>query len=159
MRDGYSIGEMPEDPTIYPIINACLNALAAVLLSVGMIFIQAGNEKNHKRFMLAAFVCSTVFLCSYLYYHFYFGITVAYAGPDYGKIPYFILLGTHTILAAIVPFLAIVVIRSGLKDNRVRHRKWAKILFPIWIYVSITGVSIYLILYVFTESSVIALGF
>lgn len=149
---------MPEDPTIYPLINACLNALAAVLLVVGMIFIRRGNESVHKKFMLSAFICSIVFLCSYLYYHIAFEITVAYAGPDSWKTAYLILLGTHTILAAIVPVLAIVVIRAGLTDKRVTHRKWAKILFPMWIYVSITGVSIYLILYVFTNSAAIALG-
>ncbi|HIA38534.1 MAG TPA: DUF420 domain-containing protein [Planctomycetes bacterium] len=149
---------MPQDPTLYPLVNACLNGLSAILLIIGMVFIRRGNESAHKKLMLSAFSCSVVFLCSYLYYHIAFEILVAFAGPAWGALPYKIMLFSHIVLAAIVPVLAIIVIRAGLADNRVRHRKWAKRLFPMWMYVSITGVSIYLILYVFTDSAAIALS-
>ncbi|MDP6963366.1 MAG: DUF420 domain-containing protein [Planctomycetota bacterium] len=148
---------MPEDPTLYPFLNACLNSTSALLLILGIVFIRRGNEGAHKKMMLSAFLCSVLFLCSYLYYHIAFEVLVKYAGPEWGKVPYLILLGTHTVLAAVVPVLAIVVIRAGFADNRAVHRKWARILFPMWIYVSITGVTIYLVLYVLTNSATIAL--
>lgn len=150
--------KMPQDPTLYPLVNACLNALAAVLLVIGIVFIRRGNEAAHKKMMVSAFLCSVVFLCSYLYYHISFEILVSYAGPAWARTPYLILLGSHTILATIVPVLAIIVIRAGLKDSREFHRRWAKRLFPMWMYVSITGVSIYFILYVLTDSATIALS-
>jgi uncharacterized membrane protein YozB (DUF420 family) len=150
--------KMPQDPTIYPLVNACLNALSAVLLVIGIIFIRRGNEDAHKKIMISAFLCSAVFLCSYLYYHLSFEILVSYAGPAWGRTPYLILLGSHTILASIVPVLAIIVILAGLKDSRYFHRRWATRLFPMWMYVSITGVSIYFILYVLTDSATIALS-
>ncbi len=148
---------MPEDPFFYPLLNACLNAIAGSLLIIGFVFIKQGKERAHRRMMISAFTCSVFFLASYLYYHFGSSIVVKYAGADWGATPYYILLGTHTILATIVPILAIIVIRAGLKNNRKFHRKWAKILFPIWVYVSVTGVLIYLILYVFTPSAEIAI--
>ena len=148
---------MPEDPFFYPLLNACLNGIAGLLLVIGFVFIKQGKESAHKRMMISAFTCSIFFLASYLYYHLHFEVLVKYAGAEWGATPYFVLLGTHTILASVVPVLAIVVIRAGLKNNRKTHRKWAKILFPIWVYVSITGVLIYLILYVFTPSAEIAI--
>ncbi|MBC8369991.1 MAG: DUF420 domain-containing protein [Planctomycetes bacterium] len=149
---------MPTDPTVYPFVNACLNALSAALLTLGFILIRRGHERAHIKVMLSAFLCSVLFLCSYLYYHISFEILVSFAGPEWARLPYLILLGSHTILAAIVPVLAIIVIRAGFADNRVVHRRWARRLFPMWIYVSVTGVSIYLILYVFTDSAKIALS-
>jgi uncharacterized membrane protein YozB (DUF420 family) len=149
---------MPEDPTFYPLLNCCLNTLSALLLIVGVHFIRRGNEAAHKTMMMSAFLCSVAFLCSYLYYHITFDVLISYAGPAWGRLPYLILLTSHTILAAIVPFLAIAVIRAGLEDRRDFHRKWAKRLFPAWIYVSVTGVTIYLTLYVFTDSASIALN-
>jgi uncharacterized membrane protein YozB (DUF420 family) len=150
--------KMPQDPTLYPLVNACLNALSAVLLVIGILFIRRGNEAAHKKMMISAFLCSVVFLCSYLYYHFYVNGRVPYEGPPWGAIPYYIILFSHIVLAAIVPVLAIIVIRAGLKDSREFHRRWAKRLFPMWMYVSITGVSIYFILYVLTDSATIALS-
>lgn len=141
-----------DDPSIFPPINAALNGLAGMLLLLGFGLIRRGNEAAHKRVMLAAFGCSVVFLMSYLYYHLNFSIQVKYAGPDWGKTPYLIMLLCHTVLAAAVPFLAMRTIFLGFKERRESHRKIARITFPIWLFVSITGVLIYLILYVFTDS-------
>ena len=141
-----------DDPSIFPPINAALNGLAGMLLLLGYRLIRRGNEAAHKRIMLSAFACSVVFLMSYLYYHLNFSIQVKYAGPDWGKTPYLIMLLMHTVLAAAVPFLAMRTIFLGFKERRAAHRKIARITFPIWLFVSITGVLIYLILYVFTDS-------
>lgn len=141
-----------DDPSIFPPINAALNGLAGLLLLLGFGLIRNGKKAAHKRVMLAAFACSVVFLLSYLYYHFNFLIQVDYAGPDWGKTPYLIMLFAHIVLAAMVPFLALRTIFLGLQARWEAHRKIARITFPIWLFVSITGVLIYLILYVFTDS-------
>jgi len=144
------------DPAIFPPLNAALNGLAAVLLVTGVLRIKAGQEAAHKKLMLSAFAVSVLFLCSYLYYHLHFGVSVKYQGADWARLPYLLLLLTHTVLAAAVPFLAMRTIWLGLNDRRQAHRKWARFTFPIWLYVSVTGVTIYLILYVFTDSSLLA---
>jgi len=141
-----------DDPSIFPPLNAALNGLAGLLLLLGYGLIRRGHEDAHKKVMLTAFGCSIVFLLSYLYYHLNFSIQVKYAGPDWGKIPYLVMLLLHTVLAATVPFLALRTIFLGFQGRRDAHRKIAKITFPIWLFVSITGVLIYLILYVFTQS-------
>lgn len=145
-----------DDPTIFPPLNAALNGLAGLLLVIGVLQVKRGNEAAHKKFMLAAFGCSVVFLVSYLYYHFHFAIQVKYQGPDWGRWPYFGLLLSHTVLAAGVPFLALRTIFLGFKERREAHRKLARITFPVWLYVSITGVMIYLVLYVLTDSGRLA---
>lgn len=147
-----------DDPTIFPPLNAALNGLAGLLLVIGVLHVKRGNESAHKKFMLAAFGCSVVFLASYLYYHFHFAIQVKYQGPDWGRYPYFGLLLSHTVLAAAVPFLAVRTIFLGLKERRAQHKRLAKITFPIWLYVSITGVLIYLVLYVLTDSGSLAVS-
>lgn len=146
-----------DDPSIFPPINAALNGLAGLLLLLGFGLIRNGKETAHKRVMLTAFGCSVVFLMSYLYYHLNFSIQVKYAGPDWGKTPYLIMLLAHTVLAAAVPFLAMRTIFLGLKGRWESHRRIARITFPIWLFVSITGVLIYLILYVLTDSGAIVL--
>ena len=135
-----------------PLLNACLNSLATFLIIIGLILIKQGKETAHKRIMLSAFACSVLFLASYLWHHYSIGLRVSYAGPNWGSAPYHAMLLAHTIMAASVPFLAIKVILHGLKEERQRHRKWARITTPIWLFVSITGVLIYLILYVWTNS-------
>jgi len=145
------------DPTLFPPLNAALNGLAGLLLVIGMLQIKAGREVAHKRFMLAALGCSVVFLCSYLYYHGHFQIQVKYQGAAWGRVPYLGLLLSHTVLAAIVPFLALRTAWLGIKDRRAAHRRLAKWTLPIWLYVSATGVLVYLVLYVFTESGRLAL--
>jgi uncharacterized membrane protein YozB (DUF420 family) len=129
-----------------PTVNAALNALAAVLLVVGWAQIKTRHERAHKISMLSAFVVSIVFLSCYLVYHFQVG-SVPFRGPAAVRPVYYSMLITHVILAATVPFLAGVTIYLGLKDRRAKHRQLAHWTFPIWLYVSVTGVVIYVTLY------------
>ena len=145
-------GQLPDWLAALPTVNASLNALAGVLLAVGMVLIKSGKRDAHRNVMLAAFVVSIVFLASYLTYHqglhHYTGTHgKAFAGTGLLKWVYLSILISHVVLAAIVPVLAIITIVRGLKQDWERHRKIAKITFPIWLYVSITGVVIYAMLY------------
>lgn len=127
-------------------LNASLNGLATVLLVTGYVLIKRRNERAHKNVMLAAFVVSSVFLVSYLAYHAQVG-SVTFQGSDAAKAFYYPLLISHVLLAATVPVLAIWTIVLGLKDRREKHRRLARWTFPIWLYVSVTGVLIYVLLY------------
>jgi len=129
-----------------PAVNAVLNGTAAVLLVIAYRYIRRGNKAAHKRVMLAAFSVSVLFLISYLTYHSLAGV-VYYQKTGFIRAVYLTILATHTILAAAVPVLAIVTLRRGLKGNFVRHRTIARWTFPIWLYVSVTGVVVYLMLY------------
>ena len=131
-----------------PHINATLNGIATLLLIAGWLMIKQKNERAHKIAMLSCFGVSAVFLVCYLAYH-------AQAGSK--KFPvdlyptgawvYYPILATHVILAAAVPVLALLAIYFGLKDQRDKHRRVVKWAFPIWLYVSITGVLVYAMLY------------
>lgn len=142
---------MPELVHIFPHLNASLNGLAGVLLLIGFWLIKARREQAHKVVMLSAFATSCVFLACYLTYHF----AVKPGGhttfsKEYGdgvRYTYYLILLSHVVLAALVPFLAVWTIYLGYQDNRPAHRKWAKVTFPIWLYVSVTGVLVYLMLY------------
>ena len=129
-----------------PTVNAALNAAATVLLVTGLVLIKRGRETAHKRAMLAAFVVSMMFLACYLAYHAQAG-HVKFSGPEPVRSIYLAILGSHVLLAATVPFLAGTTIYLGLRDRRAGHRRLAVWTFPIWLYVSITGVVIYLMLY------------
>lgn len=131
-----------------PHVNASLNALATVLLLTGLALIKAGRTQAHKRTMLACFLVSVLFLACYGVYHWSRPSTKfpAYPPPVIRYTYYGVLL-THVVLAAAVPPLAIVTIVLGLRDQRVRHRHLARWTFPIWLYVSVTGVIVYLMLY------------
>jgi uncharacterized membrane protein YozB (DUF420 family) len=129
-----------------PSINATLNALAAILLVVGWVQIKTRRERAHKVSMLSAFVVSIAFLTCYLVYHFQVG-SMPFQGPADVRPVYYSILITHVILAMTVPFLAGVTIYLGLKDRRAKHRRLARWTFPIWLYVSVTGVVIYVMLY------------
>ncbi|MBC8328653.1 MAG: DUF420 domain-containing protein [Planctomycetes bacterium] len=146
------------DLPLLPTLNASLNGLAGVFLLCGFAMIKRGRERAHARCMKAAFLSSVAFLACYLYYHFTNELLVRYAGPAWGKTPYLVLLLTHTVLAAAVPFLAVRTLWLALKDRREDHRRWARKTLPLWLYVSATGVLIYLVLYVFTDSGALALG-
>lgn len=146
------------DPGVFPALNAILNGCACALLVVGVVLIRAGKEDAHRRAMLAAFACSVLFLASYLWFHFHYQIRVAYAGPEWGRTPYLLMLLAHTVLAALVPFLALRTIWLGLHDRRAQHRRWARVTFPIWLFVSVTGVMIYFVLYQWTGSGDAALA-
>jgi len=132
-----------------PHINATLNALAAVLLVVGYVLIKNRREKAHQWTMLACFGVSVLFLVCYLTYHAMIGGGKKFpAYPPTGvRYTYYAVLLTHIVLAAAVPFLAVATIYFGLSDRRSAHRKLARWTFPIWLYVSITGVVVYVMLY------------
>jgi putative membrane protein len=125
-----------------------LNATAAVLLIAAFVLIRRGHRLAHKRVMLVAFTVSSLFLISYLIYHAQVG-SVHYPHTGLIRTVYLTILTTHTILAATVPVLAIITLRRGLKGAFVRHKAIAKWTLPIWLYVSITGVVVYLMLYQF----------
>jgi putative membrane protein len=131
-----------------PKLNAVLNATAAVLLICAYILIRRGRREAHKRTMLAAFTVSVLFLISYLTYHAQVG-SVHYPHSGAIRSVYLTILFTHTVLAAAVPVLAIITLRRGLAGNFVRHKAIARWTLPIWLYVSVTGVVVYLMLYQF----------
>lgn len=129
-----------------PTLNAALNTLSAVFLCAGYFFIRSHNRDAHQRCMMAAIVCSTLFLVSYLTYHFQVG-SVGFKGQGWIRPVYFAILITHTILAAAVVPLVLVTFIRALRERFDAHRRIARWTFPIWLYVSITGVVIYLMLY------------
>jgi uncharacterized membrane protein YozB (DUF420 family) len=129
-----------------PTLNAFLNSIATVLLLLAFREIRRGRWRRHRGFMIAAFATSSLFLVSYLVYHFQVG-SVRYEGTGLLRALYLSILLTHTVLAATVPVLATVTLTLGLRRRDARHRKWAKVAFPVWLYVSVTGVIIYLMLY------------
>ncbi len=132
--------------TALPTLNACLNALSGVLLVSGFIQIRKRNVRAHQRLMLSAFSVSVLFLISYLTYHYNVG-SVAFTGQGWVRPLYFTILITHTSLAAVVPFLASVTLYRAWKGDFQRHRRLARVTFPIWLFVSVTGVLVYLFLY------------
>ena len=132
--------------TDLPAVNATLNATAAVLLTTGYVLIRQGKREAHRKVMLTAFGVSVFFLVCYLVYHFQVG-SVRFTGQGPIRAVYFTILLTHTLLAAAVPPLAIVTLRRGLRSDFARHRKLARWTFPIWLYVSVTGVVVYWMLY------------
>jgi uncharacterized membrane protein YozB (DUF420 family) len=123
-----------------------LNGTAAVLLIIAFILIKQRRIQAHKRVMITAFVVSSLFLISYLIYHSQVG-SVHYPHSGILRTIYLTILTTHTILAVTVPVLAIITLRRGLKGNYIRHKAIAKWTLPIWLYVSVTGVVVYLMLY------------
>src|SRR5262245_34917023 len=133
-------------PTGLATLNACLNALSMVFLLAGFFFIKRKEIQKHKFCMLTAFGISCVFLVSYLVHHARVG-SVKYAGPEALRSLYLVVLFPHIVFAAIVPVLAIVTIRRALKGNFERHRRIARITLPIWLYVSVSGVAVYFMLY------------
>jgi uncharacterized membrane protein YozB (DUF420 family) len=136
---------------LLPHVNVSLNALATILLIVGFVLIKRGKIQAHRNVMLATFGVSALFLVSYLIYHFNVPTkpfpkdeSVAPAGIRYF---YYVLLASHIILAAAVPFLTLRAIYLGIKGRVEAHRKIAKFAWPIWLYVSVTGIIVYLMLY------------
>ena len=129
-----------------PAVNAFLNATAAVLLVWGYILIRRHRQKTHKRVMIAAFATSCVFLVCYIVYHAQVG-SVRFQHPGAIRVVYLSILATHTVLAACVPVLAIITLRRGLAARFDKHRAIARWTLPIWLYVSVTGVVVYLMLY------------
>jgi protein SCO1/2/putative membrane protein len=131
---------------ILPSVNAVLNATAAVLLVWGYTLIRRRRIQQHRKVMQIAFVVSCLFLVCYLVYHYQVG-TVRFQRTGALKTLYLGILGTHTLLAAAVPVLAIITLRRGLSARFDKHRRIARWTLPIWLYVSVTGVVVYLMLY------------
>jgi len=129
-----------------PSVNASLNALAAILLILGYVLIRQGRREAHRKAMLAAFATSVVFLICYLVYHFQVG-SVRFQRTGIIRTIYFSILISHTILAAAVPPLAIITLNRALKSRFPAHRAIARWTLPIWLYVSVTGVVVYWMLY------------
>jgi uncharacterized membrane protein YozB (DUF420 family) len=131
---------------ILPSVNAFLNATAAVLLVWGYTLIRRKQIQAHRKVMTAAFVTSCLFLVCYIAYHVQVG-SVRFQHSGTLRTVYLSILVTHTILAAIVPVLAIITLRRGLAARYDKHRKIARWTLPIWLYVSVTGVVVYVMLY------------
>jgi putative membrane protein len=129
-----------------PTVNAALNSLSAAFLILGFLFIKSKNIKAHKACMLAAFTSSSLFLISYLVYHYQVG-SVPFKGQGAIRTLYFSILLTHTILAATVVPLVLITLTRALKQRFAAHRRIARWTFPIWLYVSVTGVVVYWMLY------------
>ncbi|HUF78643.1 MAG TPA: DUF420 domain-containing protein [Thermoanaerobaculia bacterium] len=129
-----------------PTLNATLNGVAAGFLVVGWMLIRRGRMRLHRAAMLAALTCSAAFLMSYLFYHSQVG-SVRFQGTGAIRTVYFTVLLTHTVLAAAVPFLAAVTLSRALRGRFARHRAIARWTLPIWLYVSVTGVVVYWMLY------------
>jgi uncharacterized membrane protein YozB (DUF420 family) len=137
---------MPEFIPYLPHVNACLNATSAIILLVGYVAIRSGKVAVHRACQISALVVSLLFLTSYLTYHYYHG-TTRFQGTGLVRTVYLSVLLSHTVLAiVIVPLVAITFFRA-FKLDFVRHRKIARITLPLWFYVSITGVVVYLMLY------------
>ena len=132
-------------------LNAALNTTATLLLVVGLVLIKQGRVTAHKRVMLTAFGVSTLFLACYLWYHYQVG-SVAFTQQGFVRYVYLTILISHILLAFSVPVLAIWTIYLGLRATanegyRTRHRRLARWTLPIWLYVSVTGVVVYAMLY------------
>jgi uncharacterized membrane protein YozB (DUF420 family) len=129
-----------------PAVNATLNATAAVLLSIGYVLIRKGRVETHRKVMLAAFTTSVLFLISYLVYHANVG-SKHFPGQGAIRTVYLSILLTHTVLAVVIVPLVLVTLSRALSARFDRHRAIARYTLPIWLYVSVTGVIVYLMLY------------
>ena len=129
-----------------PTLNALLNSTSAILLYIGHSFIKRGNRQVHKRYMIGSLLTSIVFLISYLTYHSYHGAT-KFIGEGWIRPVYFFILTSHTILAVAIVPLVIITLQRGLRESFDKHKRIARWTYPMWLYVSITGVVVYVILY------------
>jgi uncharacterized membrane protein YozB (DUF420 family) len=138
--------QVPAQYAIYPVIDAGLNGTSAVLLVVGRGFIKRGRMAAHRAVMITALVSSSLFLASYLYYHWHVG-SVHFQGQGVWRPVYFSILISHTILAAAIVPMIIITLSRALRERFDRHRAIARWTYPLWLYVSVTGVIVYLMLY------------
>ncbi len=136
------------DYSVFPVVNAVLNGTSALLIASGIVLIRRKRRTAHKRVMLTAVATSTLFLISYVYYHAHVG-SVRFQGHGLTRPLYFTILISHTLLAATVVPLVIVTVSRALRGRIERHRKSARWTYPVWLYVSVTGVVIYFMLYQF----------
>lgn len=134
------------DYTVLPAVNASLNALSGVFLLIGYVLIRRRRITAHRNAMLAAFTSSTLFLISYLFYHWHAG-SRPFTGHGAIRYVYFAVLISHIILAAAILPMAIMTLSRGLRGRYVEHKRIARWTFPAWMYVSVTGVIVYVMLY------------
>ncbi len=137
---------MPEYISLLPHVNAILNSTSALLLLAGFRFIRLGRVQSHRNCQVTAVVTSSLFLISYLTYHYYHGAT-RFAGQGIVRPFYFIVLTTHTILAVVIVPLILITLYRAARGDFIRHRRIARWTLPLWLYVSVTGVIVYLMLY------------
>jgi uncharacterized membrane protein YozB (DUF420 family) len=137
---------MMTDLSIFPALNASLNGASAVLIATGRVLIRRKKVNLHRACMIAAVATSTLFLASYLYYHAHVG-SVRFPGQGWIRPVYFTLLISHTVLAAAVVPLVLLSLTLGLRGRFDRHRRISRWTYPVWLYVSITGVLVYVVLY------------
>ena len=138
--------QVPAQYAMYPALNATLNGTSAVLLLTGRWFIARKNIMAHRAVMISALVTSSLFLASYLYYHYHVG-SVHFQGTGWSRPVYFAILISHTILAAVIVPLVILTLSRALRNRFPQHRAIARWTFPLWLYVSVTGVIVYFMLY------------
>lgn len=131
----------------FPTINAGLNAASAVLLGCGYASIRRGKKDLHRAFMVSAFLCSTAFLAAYVFFHLHAGV-IRFGGRGWVRPVYFTLLLTHTILAVVIVPLILITLARAWRMRFDAHRRIARWTLPLWLYVSVTGVVIYWLLYV-----------
>ena len=131
-----------------PKVNASLNALAAVFLTFGYIFIKQRKQNAHRNCMIAAFITSTIFLGCYLTYHFSVKAVTKFQGQGISRPIYFFILITHVVLAVVIVPLVLMSLNRGLKERWEAHKKISRWTWPLWMYVSVTGVLVYMMLYV-----------
>ena len=134
------------DVSDLPAVNASLNGASAVLLVIGFLYIRGGRVSAHKACMVSAFSTSTLFLVCYLIYHFFHGST-SFTGQGWTHVVYFTILISHTILATAVVPLVLITLRRAFKEEFDRHAPIARWTLPVWLYVSVTGVAVYWMLY------------
>jgi putative membrane protein len=128
-------------------LNACLNGLSGILLLCGYAAIRSGKRDVHKAFMISAFLTSTLFLISYVTYHLRAGKVVLFSGQGWIRPVYFTLLISHTVLAVVIVPLILITLRRAWLERFDKHRVIARWTFPLWLYVSVTGVIVYLMVY------------
>ncbi|MDQ8185109.1 DUF420 domain-containing protein [Pelagicoccus sp. SDUM812002] len=135
-----------------PALNASLNAVATVLIIAGVVSIKARKENLHRFLMASSIIVSAIFLVGYVYHKIAVqGVHTPFNGEGAIRYVYYTMLISHIILAATIPVLVIRTAYLGIKDRRELHKKWARITYPIWLYVSITGVLVYYFLYVWFQ--------
>jgi uncharacterized membrane protein YozB (DUF420 family) len=138
--------QVPPQYAMFPVIDASLNGTSAVLLLIGRGYIKRGRMAAHRAVMVAALASSTIFLACYLYYHWHVG-SVHFQGQGWSRPVYFSILISHTILAAAMVPMIIITLSRALRERFDRHRAIARWTYPLWMYVSVTGVIVYFMLY------------
>ncbi|HZP63694.1 MAG TPA: DUF420 domain-containing protein [Terriglobales bacterium] len=138
--------QIPPQYAIFPALDAGLNGTSAVLLLTGRTLIKHGRMAAHRAVMITALISSSLFLACYLYYHWHVG-SVHFEGRGWWRPVYFSILISHTILAAVIVPMIVITLSRALRERFDRHRKIARWTYPLWLYVSVTGVIIYVMLY------------